>query len=127
MVQSWDEQKRLIKICPETDGGLPTPRPPCEIIQGNGYHVIRGQSSVCTRQGENCTEAFIKGAFHALDCALRHKVALAMLKEKSPSCGSSYIYDGTFSRCLIPGAGVTSALLRFNGIMVCSELWLPPH
>ncbi len=125
VVQSWEEQGRLIKICPETDGGLPTPRPPCEIIQGNGYHVIKGQSFVCTRQGKNCTDSFMKGAFHALDCARRHKITLALLKEKSPSCGSCYIYDGTFSKRLIFGAGVTSALLRSNGIMVCSEIWLP--
>ena len=105
-------QKGLaIPVCPECDGGLPTPRPPAE-IQGD---------RVITCQGQDVTEAYEKGAQIALETAQKFGISKAILKARSPSCGSGQIYDGTFSHRLVPGIGVTCALLNSHGIQVYSE------
>ncbi len=105
------ERFRLVPVCPEHDGGLPTPRLPSE----------RRGERIVNRAGEDVTAAFERGAALALkkarDCGCR----LALLKERSPSCGSGKIYDGSFSGTLIPGEGVTAALLRQQGLTVFSE------
>ncbi len=100
-----------LAICPEVDGGLPVPRPPCELRNGRAL----------TRDGRDCTEAFRAGATHALGLARLHGIRLAVLKDKSPSCGSAAVYDGSFSRRRIPGRGITAALLMEHGIRVCNE------
>lgn len=105
-----------LAVCPEADAGLPVPRPPCE-IQG---------ARVFTREGEDKTQAFHKGAQLALALARKHGITLAILKDKSPSCGSGVIYDGSFSRTLIPGRGIAAALLMEHGIRVVSEDTYPP-
>jgi len=109
--QKWREEGRFVAVCPEVAGGLPTPRPPAE---------IRGDR-VVNVQGADVTEFFCKGAEAALALAKAHNVAMAILKERSPSCGSAWIYDGTFSGRKIPGEGVAAALLRRHGIPVFSE------
>ncbi len=101
----------LIPVCPEQLGGLPTPRAPSE-CRGN---------RVVTASGEDVTEAFHKGAQEVLKLARLYGCRLAVLKERSPSCGSGKIYDGTFSRKLVAGTGVTAALLMRNSIKVISE------
>lgn len=121
LIQSWENQGRLVKICPEVQGGLSTPRPPCEIINGTGYDVLQRKSIVCTKAGKDCTEQFLAGACHALETAIAHKASMAILKEKSPSCGTFFIYDGSFSGRLIKGPGVTAALLQSHGIHIFSE------
>lgn len=102
---------RLIPVCPEIMGGLPTPRPPAEIQQ---ERVIR-------RDGIDVTEAYLRGARETLRLALRFDCRLAVLKEKSPSCGKDRIYDGSFTGALADGSGVTAAYLRQNGIDVIGE------
>lgn len=102
----------LIPVCPEQLGGLPTPRPPAE-RQADGR--------VVNREGTDVTAQYQRGAELALKTAQKHGCELAILKERSPSCGSREIYDGTFSRRLVPGEGVTVQRLRQAGIPVLGE------
>lgn len=101
----------LLPVCPECDGGLPTPRTPSE----------RQGGRVLTRDGTDVTEQYRRGAEHALALCRREGCVAAVLKERSPSCGSGEIYDGTFSRTLIPGDGVTAEMLKCAGIPVYGE------
>lgn len=115
------EQGKAIFVCPEQLGGLSTPRPPAEILGGDGEDVLDGNAKVITNTGEDVTSEFIKGAREALQAAKLAGVKEAILKESSPSCGAAKIYDGTFSACKVAGNGVTAALLKRNGIRVLSE------
>jgi len=101
----------LIPVCPEQLGGLPTPREPAE---------IRGKR-VVTRSGKDVTENFKRGAKEVLKIAKLYGIKEAIMKQGSPSCGCGEIYDGTFSSKTIKGDGVTTALLKKNGIKVISE------
>lgn len=105
------DQHTLIPICPETLGGLSTPRLPSEKI---GDKVI-------TKDSTDVTEQFQKGAREVLKLAKLYQCKYAILKEKSPSCGAGKIYDGTFTGVLIEGNGVTTELLEKNGIQVIGE------
>ena len=100
-----------IPFCPEQAGGLPTPRPASEVC---GMRVIN-----C--EGLDVTDAYRRGAEGALTLCRLFSVDLAVLKERSPSCGSGEIYDGSFRRKLIEGDGITTRLLRENGIPVMGE------
>jgi uncharacterized protein YbbK (DUF523 family) len=110
-----------IPLCPEQLGGLSTPRNPAEIVGGDGFDVLDGKARVIDNQGNDVTEAFIAGARQALELAKKAGATEAVLKENSPSCGSSRIYDGTFSGKKVAGAGVTAALFIRNGIQVRAE------
>lgn len=121
LLLALQQKGQLVKICPEVCAGLSTPRPPAQIIDGNGLDVLNGTATVVDIQGNDVTRFFIRGAECALSLAREFGVEMAILKEKSPSCGGHYIYDGHFSSTLIPGMGVTAALLRQNHIMVFSE------
>lgn len=101
----------LIPICPEQLGGLPTPRIPSE-RQGN---------RVVNREGEDVTAFFSRGADQAVALARLLQIDLAILKQNSPSCGCGSRYDGTFSRTLIAGNGMTAQRLLENGFTVISE------
>lgn len=102
---------QAIAVCPEELGGLPTPRVPCEIIDGK----------VISKNGVDCSEEFNKGAQEVLKIAIENDCKLAILKANSPSCGSNVIYDGSFSGRKIAGDGITSKLLKENGIEVKTE------
>lgn len=115
------EQGKVIAFCPEVAGGLPVPRPPAEIQNGDGAAVLAGQARVLDSAGNNVTQAFLDGAEQALQLAQQHNVKAAVLKERSPSCGGQAIYDGTFSKRLKPGRGVTAALLEQHSIKVFNE------
>lgn len=112
---------RAIQVCPEEDGGLPTPRPPAEIIGGDGLDVIEGRARVVTRDGRDVTDIYLAGARKALERAQAAGVTKAILKSRSPSCGKGEIYDGTFTRTRVQGRGVTAALLEQHGIEVVPE------
>lgn len=116
-----DGRQDWIPICPEQIGGLATPRVPAEIQGGDGEAVLKGQAKVVTRDGKDVTEAFIKGAQEVLKIAQLTGAREALLKERSPSCGSGQIYDGTFNGGKIDGVGVTAALLKLAGFEVISE------
>lgn len=109
---------RCIPVCPEQLGGLSTPREPAEIIGGAGNEVLLGQKAVRTRTGKDMSLTFIKGAQKTLEIARREGIKKAILKQNSPSCGSEWIYDGSFSGRLRKGEGVTAALLKKAGISV---------
>lgn len=114
------KQHKLIPVCPEEAGGLPTPRPPAEIVGGDGNDVLDGKAKVMTADGTDVTAAYLKGARHALEVAQSNKATHVILKARSPSCGCGDIYDGTFSGTLTSGDGVTTALLKRYGITVTS-------
>lgn len=118
----WLREGRVVAVCPEVAGGLPVPRPPAEIVDpSGGAGVLLGKASVMDKLGQDVTTAFIKGAAEALARAGEHGIRVAVLKEGSPSCGSSYIYDGTFTGSRVPALGVTAARLTQAGIRVFSE------
>lgn len=117
----WLQQGRIISFCPEVEGGLTTPRPPAEIINGDGTNVLDGDAKVLDINGQDVTQPYKLGAQKALQVAQKNGVGLAILKARSPSCGSQMIYDGTFSITLKPGKGVTAALLERNGVRVFNE------
>ena len=115
---------RAIPICPEQLGGLPTPRPPSEIQGGDGRDVVAGRAWVITCEGQDVTTAYLKGAEETLRLADTWGVIGAILKARSPSCGSLGIYDGSFQGRLRPGFGVAAALLEQAGLPVfCEETW----
>ncbi|GFN22498.1 DUF523 domain-containing protein [Thermanaeromonas sp. C210] len=112
---------KAIPVCPERLGGLPVPRPPAEIQGGDGRDVLQGQARVVNNEGVDVTPAFIAGARATLEVARRHGTLIAILKERSPSCGSTAIYDGSFRGQTRPGQGVTAALLHSQGIKLFNE------
>lgn len=109
---------KAIPLCPEQLGGLSTPRPPAWIEGGDGRDVLAGKAKVLTEDGQDVTGAFIKGAHEVLKMANLVRAERAILKDNSPSCGPERIYQGDD---LVPGMGVTAALLAQNGIHVESE------
>lgn len=111
----------LVVFCPEVSAGLPTPRPPAEIIAGKGADVLRGSSRVVGDDGIDVTTQFVAGAQNALALCQRQQIKYAVLTQSSPSCGSTNIYDGTFSGTKVNGSGVTAALLEEQGIKVFSQ------
>ncbi|PMC34851.1 DUF523 domain-containing protein [Bacillus sp. UMB0899] len=115
------EQNRITTVCPELLGGFATPREPAEIIGGTGEDVLDGKARVIEKSGNDVTEMYIKGANATLIKAQEINAKVIILKEFSPSCGSKMIYNGHFSGEKIAGNGVTTALLRRNGIRVVSE------
>lgn len=120
-LQQWQEEGRIVPLCPEVAGGLPTPRPPAEIPGGQGGQVLDGERRVLTIQGDDVSRAFIAGAEIALQLVAEHGLRIAVLKARSPSCGNLQTYDGNFSGTLIAGEGVTAAALRRAGVQVFNE------
>ncbi len=102
---------QLIPICPEQLGGLPTPRIPSEILNSHAINQL----------SEDVTHPFIKGAEEVLKIARLFNVKKAILKSRSPSCGKGEIYNGTFTKTLVAGDGITTKLLRANEIEVITE------
>ncbi len=112
---------KVVLICPEQIGGLPTPRKPCEIAGGDGFKVLDGTARVINTLGEDMSAIFKKGADEVVKLVDYFGIEEAILKEKSPSCGVGRIYDGTFSCKLIKGSGVTTAALKRKGVKIYSE------
>ena len=101
----------LVPVCPETAGGLGVPREPSE----------RRDDAVISRSGRDVTAAYCRGAAIAGELCERFGCRTALLKERSPSCGSGAVYDGSFSGTLVPGDGVTAELLKGRGVLVVGE------
>ncbi|MBT7706061.1 DUF523 domain-containing protein [archaeon] len=120
-VLALSKREVLIPICPEQLGGLSTPRPNSEIKGGDSSDVLDGRAKVLGSDDHDVTEHFVNGAEEVLKLAKIFGIKEAILKQRSPSCGSGQIYDGTFSKNLVDGDGVTTALLKRNGINVISE------
>jgi uncharacterized protein YbbK (DUF523 family) len=107
----WVVEGRVIAACPEVLAGLPTPRQSAEIVNAR----------VVIREGVDLTSAFQLGSQIVATLASSQDVRAAVLKNGSPSCGSTFIYDGSFTGTTIPGEGITAALLRAHGVAVFSE------
>ena len=110
---------KAIPVCPEQLGGLSTPRSPCEV---SGDRVVDAR-------GHDWTDNYRRGAEAVLALARAYGATQAVLQKRSPSCGAGWIYDGTFSKMLVPGDGITARLLRENGIQVIGtdeqeDLWI---
>ncbi len=101
----------LVPVCPEQLGGLPTPRPPAERV---GARVL-------TRAGADVTGAYRRGAEGAVALAEGLGCPCAVLKARSPSCGSGTIYDGTFTGARVSGDGLAAAALRERGVALFTE------
>lgn len=117
----WLAEGRVVPFCPEVAGGLGVPRPAAEIQGADGEAVLDGRAIVVTVDGTNVTGQFVHGASLALQAARSQNVRLAVLKDGSPSCGSEWIYDGTFSDQKTAGRGATAAQLDRHEIRVFSE------
>ena len=107
---------KAVPVCPEQLGGLITPRTPAEIIKDSEENI-----KVITKTGTDVTKEYILGAERALAIAKALNVKTAVLQSRSPSCGCGYIYDGTFTKHLIVGNGITAELFMKNGIKVFSD------
>lgn len=122
ILRRWMSEARVVSLCPEVAGGLSTPRSRAEIEQGlGGEFVLARKVAVRNEHDEDVTSAFVAGAEHALMVSNNKGIRVAVLKEGSPSCGSGFIYDGSFSGRRAAEAGVTVALLRRSGIKVFNE------
>ena len=103
--------KQLISVCPEVEGGLPTPRPPAEV---KGDQVLR-------ENGVDVTSQFIKGSEFCRDKGISEKVTLAILKSRSPACGCGQIYNGSFTKTLVEGDGIFTQTLKAAGFECVSD------
>lgn len=122
VLQRWLAEGRVVPVCPEVAGGLPVPRPPAEIAGGaGGAAVLAHRAKVVDLEANDLAAEFLSGARYALEQAKAKGIRIAVLKEGSPSCGSTFIYDGTFSATRIRGQGVAAALLESAGVRVFSE------
>ncbi len=110
-LQPLMDEERVVSICPEVMGGLLVPREKAE----------KFENKILTLSGRDLTAEFEKGARLVLEIAQRENIKVAILKEKSPSCGSKLIYDGSFQGNLVPGKGLTTLLLESEGIRVFGE------
>ncbi len=141
------EQGKAIAVCPEVLGGLPTPRDPSELCVLGNHAVYPHNSTTCdvlhlprytvegmelvasshevwrvmTKNGHDVTAAFILGAQKALHLAVQAGCTKAIIKSRSPSCGPAGIYDGSFSKKLVPGMGVWATMLNSAGFTLYSE------
>lgn len=109
---------KVVPLCPEQLGGLPIPRPPAEIVGGDGDDVMDGRAKVVDAEGKDVTPQFLEGARRSLKIIRDSGAKKVIMKEKSPSCGVHKIYrNGT----IVPGKGVLAALLFREGIEVVSN------
>lgn len=121
LIIEYSSYGKFIPVCPEQLGGLSTPRFCAEILRGSGKDVVMGLCNVINSQGRDVTKEFLKGANEVIKITKLLPIKAAILKQNSPSCGSSFIYDGSFSKRLKEGEGVTAYLLRENNIPIFSE------
>ena len=110
-IQELLKKYELIPFCPEVEGGLSIPRSPCEIYK----------DKVISKEGNNFTNEYFYGARKALNICNYLGIKIAILKDRSPSCGSKVIHDGSFTTKVIPGMGITAKMLKEKGIKVLSE------
>lgn len=121
ILDRWKAEGRLVPVCPEVAAGLPVPRPPAEIAGGDGSAVLRGAATVGDSTGADVTALFLDGARKVLAEARRADARVAILKDGSPSCATTYISDGTFRGQRDRGRGVTAAILAQAGIRLFNE------
>lgn len=113
-----EQESIIIPVCPEQLAGFSTPRPATQFSSGDGGSILSGAGTVVNRENKICNEAFIKGAEQVLAVARMNHCNQAIFKERSPSCGVHQVYRNDL---LVDGSGVTTALLKKQGILVFSE------
>lgn len=119
--ERWVAEGRLVPLCPELAAGFPMPRPPAGIVGGSAADVLVGSAAVHEDSGRDVSHMFVDGARRALARAQQSGVALAVLVDGSPTCGTSLVYDGTFSGGMVAGRGVAAELLAGAGIPLFSQ------
>ena len=117
----WTAEGRLVAFCPELAAGFPVPRPPAEIVGSVASEVLQRRGVVLEDDGTDVTDLFIKGAELAAERAVAAGCVAAVLTDGSPSCGATYVYDGSFRGGMVPGMGVTAQLLSDRGLAVFAE------
>ena len=115
------KEGKAMPVCPEQLGGQETPRAPHEIVNGDGLDVLEGKARILGPEDDDVTAKFIKGAYETLEIVQKVGASIAILKSRSPSCGTPQVYDGTFSGTKRNGNGVTAQLLLSKGIKVFTE------
>ena len=108
---------KAILICPEQLGGLTTPR----VLQAKAKDILEGNGKIVTKEGMDVTKQFIKGAKEVVEIAKKLSISTAILKERSPSCGVNFVYDGSFNGNKVKGKGITAEMLNEIGIKTLSE------
>ncbi|EGJ08846.1 DUF523 domain-containing protein [Rubrivivax benzoatilyticus] len=122
VLRRWQAEGRVVGFCPECAGGLPVPRPPAEIEPGaDAAAVLAGRARVLAHDGRDVSAAFVAGAEAALRAAHEAGASVALLKDGSPSCGSTCVHDGRFAGATVPGRGVTAERLAAAGLAVFVE------
>lgn len=121
VIKQLVREGKAVPVCPEKLGGLPIPRPPAEIISGDGDDVLTSRAKVIDQTGRDVTDQFLKGARETLQIACKLGIKKAVLKARSPSCGLGRIYNGSFRKKVRPGNGVTASLLIQHKIEVVTE------
>ena len=117
----WASEGLLVSFCPELAAGFPVPRPPAEIVDSTARVVLDGGGRVIEDNGTDVTDPFVEGARLAVARAVAEGCVMAVLTDGSPSCGTTYVYDGTFTGGTIEGMGVTAQLLQDQGLAVFPE------
>ncbi len=117
----WDAEGRLVAFCPELAAGFPVPRAPAEIVGSTAAVVLQGLGRVEEDNGTDVTDMFVHGARLAVQRASADGCVMAVLTDGSPSCGTTYTYDGTFAGGTVEGKGVTAQLLADQGLRVFPE------
>ena len=117
----WQQEQRLVIHCPELTAELPVPRPPAEIMSAEGKDVMRGQARIIENTGTDVTGHYQLAAWLALRAAQEAGCTAALLTDGSPTCGTQFIYNGSFSNQRKSGMGVAASLLSEHGIAVFSE------
>ena len=117
----WESEGRLVAFCPELAAGFPVPRAPAEIVGSTASGVLGGRGRVEEDNGTDVTDLFVSGARLAAQRALAEGCVMAVLTDGSPSCGTTYTYDGSFTGGTVAGMGVTAQLLSDQGLRVFPE------
>ncbi|QLK63278.1 DUF523 domain-containing protein [Enterobacteriaceae bacterium Kacie_13] len=120
-LRRWQKEQRLVIHCPELAAGLPTPRPPAEIVSAAGKDGMPEQVRIFEITGQDVTGQYQLAAWLALRAAQESGCTAALLTDGSPTCGSQFIYDGSFSGKRKAGMGVAASLLTEHGIAVFSQ------
>ena len=123
-MRQWQQEQRLVIHCPELAAGLPTPRAPAEIFNADGKTVMQEQARILDNTGLDVTNHYQLAAWMALRAAQESGCTAALLTDGSPTCGSQFIYDGSFTGQRKSGMGVAASLLAEQGIRVFSETQL---
>ncbi len=121
VIAKLSKKGKVVAVCPEVMGGLPTPRLACEITGADAQSVLDLKAKVLNLAGEDITEAVLRGCYKALNVAKENNIKLAVLKDKSVCCAVDTIYDGSFQSRRVNGRGILTLLLEQAGIRVVNS------